>query len=234
MLKHRGGVPTPRDLLPVEVRWLGSVPYHRGADLQQKLVASRRQGSLADQLLLLEHPHVITMGSASDPAHVLAGPEQRKALGIDLVESGRGGDVTYHGPGQLIGYPILDLNPDRKDIHRYLRDLEEVVIRVVRGFGIGGVRIAGSTGVWTKEGKIAAIGVRVSSGWITSHGFALNVNTDLTYFGTIVPCGLTDKRVTSLEHLLRRSVAMDEVIEQTTDAFGKVFERPVRRVNRLP
>ena len=234
MLQHRGGVLTPRDLRPVEVRWLGSVPYHRGADLQQKLVASRRHGSLADQLLLLEHPHVITMGSASDPAHVLADPEQRRALGIDLVESGRGGDVTYHGPGQLVGYPILDLNPDRKDIHRYLRDLEEVVIRVIRGFGIGGVRIAGHTGVWTEEGKIAAIGVRVSSGWITSHGFALNVNTDLTYFGTIVPCGLADQRVTSLEHLLQNGVAMDEVIEQTAEAFGKVFERPVRRVKGLP
>lgn len=218
----------------MEVRCLGSVPYHRGADLQRDLVASRRQGLLADQLLLLEHPHVITMGSASDPGHVLAGPEQRNALGIDLVESGRGGDVTYHGPGQLVGYPILDLNPDRKDIHRYLRDLEEVLIQVVRRFGIGGVRIKGNTGVWTEGGKIAAIGVRVSSGWITSHGFALNVNTDLTYFDTIVPCGLNDKRVTSLEHLLQRSVGMNEVIGQTVEVFGRVFKRPIRRVSGLP
>lgn len=218
----------------MEVRCLGSVPYHWGADLQRDLVSGRRQGLLADQLLLLEHPHVITMGSASDPGHVLAALEERNALGIDLVDSGRGGDVTYHGPGQLVGYPILDLNPDRKDIHRYLRDLEEVLIQVIRGFGIGGVRIPGNTGVWTEGGKIAAIGVRVSSGWITSHGFALNVNTDLTYFDTIVPCGLIDKRVTSLEHLLQRSVGMNEVIGQTMEAFGRIFKRRIRRVSGLP
>ena len=213
----------------VEVRWLGSVAYQKAVDLQRDLVARRRLGTLTDQLLLLEHPHVITMGSSADPEHVIADLQERRALGIELVETGRGGDVTYHGPGQLVGYPILELGRDRKDIHRYLRDLEEVLIRVVRGFGIESLRIPGDTGVWTAGGKIAAIGVRVSSGWITSHGFALNVNTDLSYFETIIPCGRPDRRVTSLERLLEGNVAMDEVIARTEEAFGEVFESLVRR-----
>lgn len=196
---------------PLAVRRLGTVAYADALALQQELVRERRAGRLADTLLLLQHPHVITLGSGSDPTHVLAGPEERVRLGIELFETGRGGDVTYHGPGQLVGYPILALEEERRDLHRYLRDLEGAVIDGLAAFGLAAERADGLTGVWVEGGKIAAIGVRVSSGWITSHGFALNVATDLDYFGTIVPCGISDRRVTSLERELGRSVPIAEV-----------------------
>jgi len=137
---------------------------------------------------------------------------------------GRGGDVTYHGPGQLVGYPILDLNPDRRDLHRYLRDLEEVLIRAVATWGVTAHRAEGLTGVWTQGGKVAAIGVRVSSGWITSHGFALNVHTDLSFFRTIVPCGISDRGVTSLERETGRVLSLDEARSTVARAFADVFE----------
>ncbi len=146
---------------------------------------------------------------------------------MELEESGRGGDVTYHGPGQLVGYPILDLEPDRKDLHRYLRDLEEVLILTLEAFGVPARRIDGLTGVWSEGAKVAAIGIRVSSGWITSHGFALNVSTDLRYFDTIVPCGVGDRSVTSLERLLDRTVELDEVVDPLLESFGRVFDREV-------
>ena len=218
----------------LEARWLGSVPYLDAVDLQRDLVERRREGSVVDQLLLLEHPHVITKGSAADSANILVDPEERRELGVELFESGRGGDVTYHGPGQIIGYPILDLKPDRKDIHQYLRDLEEVLIRALAAFEVEGSRVAGQTGVWTADGKIAAIGVRVSSGWITSHGFALNVNTDLSYFRTIVPCGLSDRGVTSLERLLGRRIPIGPVISAIGSAFEEVFDATMVRVEGLP
>jgi lipoyl(octanoyl) transferase len=226
-----GGVTAAR---VVEVRRLGRVPYDEGVRIQRELVARRRRGEITDQLLLLEHPHVITLGSSSDPAHVLADAERRGALGIELAETGRGGDVTYHGPGQLVGYPILDLNPDRRDVHAYLRDLEEVLLRILEGFGIEGERVPGQTGAWTREGKVAAIGIRVSSGWITSHGFALNVSTDLAYFDAIVPCGLADRRVTSLERLLGRPVQMTEAMDRAAQAFAEVFGREARLAPGLP
>lgn len=226
-----GGVTAAR---VVEVRRLGRVPYDEGVRIQRELVARRRRGEITDQLLLLEHPHVITLGSSSDPAHVLADAERRGALGIELAETGRGGDVTYHGPGQLVGYPILDLNPDRRDVHAYLRDLEEVLLRILEGFGIEGERVARQTGAWTREGKVAAIGIRVSSGWITSHGFALNVSTDLAYFDAIVPCGLADRRVTSVERLLGRPVEMTEAMDRAAQAFAEVFGREARLVPGLP
>jgi lipoate-protein ligase B len=168
---------------------------------------------------------VITLGSSSDRAHVLAGPDERAALGIELFEAGRGGDVTYHGPGQLVGYPILALEPERRDLHRYLRDLEGVLIDALGRLGVEGARAEGLTGVWTKGAKIAAIGVRVSSGWITSHGFALNVATDLSYFGTIVPCGIQDRTVTSLERELGRPVPMSEVEAIVVEAFARGLGR---------
>ena len=217
----------------VEARWLGSIPYLSGVELQQDFVDRRRRNVAPDQLFLLEHPHVITMGSASDPEHVLAGPAEREALELELAQSGRGGDVTYHGPGQLVGYPILDLSPDRKDIHRYLRDLEETLILALGIWGIRGERIPGQTGVWTREGKLAAIGVRVSSRWITSHGFALNVNTDLRYFGTIVPCGIPGSRVTSMETILGKRMEIAEVARGVAEAFGEVFQRTVRLLDGL-
>ncbi len=181
--------------------------YAEGLEIQEAWVSRRRAGEIPDRLLLLEHPHVVTQGRGTDRGHLLRTPAELAAMGVELHEAGRGGDVTYHGPGQLVGYPILDLKPgegreDRRDLHRYLRDLESVLIDTLAGCGVEATRTPGLTGVWTGQGKVAAIGVRVSSGWITSHGFALNLSTDLDYFGTIVPCGIRDRAVTSLEHLL--------------------------------
>src|SRR5690606_36429353 len=153
-----GVAPGDRPTRPLEVRRLGLVPYARGLELQEEAVRRRRAGEIPDTLLLLEHPHVITLGSGAHPEHVLLGPEERARRGIELFETGRGGDVTYHGPGQLVAYPILDLKPDRRDLHAYLRDLEGVVMEVVRGFGVEAWRTPGRTGVWTAGGKLAAIG----------------------------------------------------------------------------
>jgi lipoyl(octanoyl) transferase len=207
----------------LEVRRLGLVPYDDGVRLQAELVRRRRAGEIPDTLLLLEHPHVITLGTGSQESHVLLSADERAQRGIELFESGRGGDVTYHGPGQLVGYPILDLKPDRCDLHRYLRDLETVLIGALGTFGIDAVRVAGLTGVWVEGRKLAAIGVRVSSGWITSHGFALNVATDLSYFGAIVPCGITDRGVGSIREETGRDVGMEEVEAAVLQEFVACF-----------
>lgn len=207
----------------IEVRRLGTLGYQEGLDLQAELVAARRAGTIPDTLLLLQHTHVITMGSSSHDENVLLPPDELARRGIEVFRSGRGGDVTYHGPGQLVGYPILDLKPDRCDLHRYLRDLEEVIIQTLADFGIEGGRKEGLTGVWVDDQKLAAIGVRVSSGWISSHGFALNVSTDLGFFDTIVPCGIRDHGVGSLEGVLGRSVAMDEVEALLLRNFQEMF-----------
>jgi lipoyl(octanoyl) transferase len=206
-----------------EVRRPGRVPYADALELQAELVKRRRNGEIPDQLLLLEHPHVITLGSGSHDEHVLVSPEERAARGIELFDTGRGGDVTYHGPGQLVGYPILDLKPDRCDLHRYLRDLEEMLIGVLAEFGLEGSRKPGLTGVWVGDRKLAAIGVRVSSGWITSHGFALNVSTDLSYFGTIVPCGIRDHDVGSISGEIGREVLLGEAEGAAVRSFARVF-----------
>src|SRR5205823_9638313 len=168
-----------------------------------------------DLLLLVEHPHVLTLGVRGDGgrSHILASDETLAARRIEVFEAGRGGDITYHGPGQVVGYPILDLKPDRCDVHRYVRDLEEVLIRTVAAFGIDAGRVAGLTGIWVGSEKLAAIGVRISR-WVTSHGFALNVNTDLDRFSLIVPCGIADKGVTSMERLLGRKLPMVEVEDE--------------------
>ena len=208
----------------LEVRRLGTVSYADALALQAEMVKQRRAGEIPDTLLLLEHPHVITLGSGSHDEHVLVTPEERAERGIELFDTGRGGDVTYHGPGQLVGYPILDLKPDRCDLHRYLRDLEEVLIGVLAEFGLRGGRKEGLTGVWVDDRKLAAIGVRVSSGWITSHGFALNVTTDLSYFGTIVPCGIRAHGVSSISAELGRPVAMAEAEAAAVRGFERVFE----------
>lgn len=202
---------------------LGSVPYADGLELQADLVARRRVGAVPDTLVLVEHPHVITLGSGARADHVLVSEEERARLGIELFEAGRGGDVTYHGPGQLVAYPILDLKPDRKDLHRYLRDLETVLIRVAAEFGVEAARSDAGTGVWTEVGKLAAIGVRVSSGWISSHGLALNVRSDLSYFDTIVPCGISDLGVTSLERELGTAPDPTAVSRSVVRHFADVF-----------
>jgi lipoyl(octanoyl) transferase len=214
--------------MDVEVRDLGVVSYGDGLELQRRLVEQRRAGDIPDQLLLLEHPPVITLGvkAKTGTPHLLATPAALQAQGVELFESGRGGDVTYHGPGQLVGYPILDLNPDRRDVHRYVRDIEEVMIQAVASFGISAERAPGLTGAWVGSRKIAAIGVRISR-WITSHGFALNVNTDLTAFDLIVPCGIADRGVTSIELQLGRKVPLEEAKMAVAHAFAQVFERSV-------
>lgn len=208
---------------PLAVHRLGVVPYVDGLHMQEELVVRRRAGEVPDTLLLLEHPHVITLGSSADPAHVLVDAPERARLGIDLHEVGRGGDVTYHGPGQLVVYPILDLKPDRRDLHAYLRDLEAVLMDVASAHGVEAERREGATGVWTKRGKLAAIGVRVSSRWITSHGIALNVSSDLSYFDTIVPCGLAGEAVTSLSEELGRPVDVAAAADTFVACFTKGF-----------
>ncbi len=212
----------------MDVRRLGVVEYQTALDLQRELVERRKQGLIGDQLLLLQHPHVITLGvrTRSDRSHVRASAEALAAEGVAVFETGRGGDVTYHGPGQLVGYPIFDLKPDRCDVHKYVRDLEEALIRAMEEFQIRARRVAGLTGVWVgpegREAKLAAIGVRISR-WVTSHGFALNVSTDLSRFGLIVPCGIADRGVTSIERLLGRTVPMAEVEDAVVRGFASVF-----------
>ncbi len=209
-----------------EVRWIGRVSYSEGLRVQAEAVERLRSGAGAEQLFLLEHPHVFTLGRGADRAHILANAESLEANSIEIHETGRGGDVTYHGPGQMVGYPIINLKPDRCDVHRYVRDIEEVLIRVVGDFGIEAGRIEGLTGVWVGDEKIAAIGVRIAR-WITSHGFALNLNTDLDYFRMIVPCGISDKGVTSMERVLGRSLDIRDVAHAITRRFGEVFDRAI-------
>ena len=207
-----------------EVRRLGVVPYAEALTLQRELVEERRAGRVPDLLLLLQHPRVITLGVKGDGgrANVLVSDEQLAEMGVEISETGRGGDVTYHGPGQIVAYPILDLKPDRCDVHRYVRDLEEVMIRVCADYGVSASRISGLTGAWIGNEKVGAIGVRISR-WITSHGFAFNVSTILADFQLIVPCGIADHGVTSLEQATGRRLPMSEVEERVIDQFAAVF-----------
>jgi lipoyl(octanoyl) transferase len=208
----------------IEVRRLGLMPYPEGLELQRALVEDRRANRVGDLLLLVEHPHVLTLGVRGDGGrgHILATPETLASRGVGVYETGRGGDITYHGPGQIVGYPIVDLKPDRCDVHRYIRDLEEVLIRTGRDYGIEADRVEGLTGVWVGRDKLAAIGVRIAR-WITSHGFALNVTTDLDYFNLIVPCGIADRGVTSMSCLVGRPVDRAEVEGRIALHFSQVF-----------
>ena len=204
-----------------EVRDLGAMRWGAAYALQAELVAQRQRGEIADQLLLVEHPHVVTMGRNGHAANVLASPEVLAATGIEYYETNRGGDVTYHGPGQLVGYPIVHLNEWKRDVHAYVRALEEVIIRTLADFGVTGERVAGATGVWAGGAKVCAIGVHLSR-WVSSHGFALNVETDLQYFQYIVPCGLT-KPVTSLRQL-GVAASMADVKSAVCRRFSEVYE----------
>jgi lipoyl(octanoyl) transferase len=207
----------------IDVRRLpGLTPYAEAWDLQRELVRLRKADAIGDTMLLLEHPPVYTVGRAAQDARNLgAGENYLKSLGAEVFWSDRGGDATFHGPGQLVGYPILRLTS--RDTHGYLRDLEEVLILVLATYGLEGWRHPEYTGVWFGDRKVAAIGVKFSSGWITSHGFALNVNTDLSYFDHFTPCGIEEFGVTSLRRELGEEVSLEAVESRIVAAFGEVF-----------
>lgn len=205
------------------IRDLGRAAYREAWDYQLELVSARKRGAVCDQLVFVEHPPTITLGRNASSANVLADVARLRGMGVDLQETDRGGDVTYHGPGQVVAYPILDLKAWRRDVGAYLRALEEVVMATLRDFGVASRRVEGLTGVWVNDAKIAAMGVHLSR-WVTSHGLALNVNTNLEHFGLIVPCGLT-KPVTSLQEVLGKAVGMDSVVAAMGRRFGEVFDR---------
>jgi lipoyl(octanoyl) transferase len=204
------------------VEQLGIVDYASALELQKEKVAQRKGGAIPDTLLLLEHPHVYTLGRNANSGNVLVSAEFLASRGAQVFRTDRGGDVTYHGPGQLVGYPILDLTQHRRDISWYMRTLEEVFIRTAHDYGIEAARSASAAGVWIGNEKLVAMGVHLSR-WVTSHGFALNVNTDLSYFESIVPCGLRGKGVASLAKLLGGPLEMGEVTERVMEHFGAVF-----------
>lgn len=205
----------------------GTVPYRQAVALQESYVNEVASGRGSEKLILLEHPHVITLGRGFHRENLLFSPEWLQQQGVSVEESGRGGDVTYHGPGQLVGYPILDLR-EKPDLHLYLRRLEELMIRTVADFGIVADRKAGLTGIWVGDEKIGAIGVRVAR-WVASHGFALNVNTNLRYFEFIIPCGIREHGVTSMQKLLGREIPMEDAQESLISHFEQIFERKVKR-----
>jgi lipoyl(octanoyl) transferase len=207
-----------------ELRQLHVVTYDNGMRLQQKLVEMRQRDEIVDQLLLLEHPPVITLGRGGDVRNLLASPDFLRAEGVRFFETTRGGDITYHGPGQIVGYPIIHLGEGNRDVRKYVTKLEEVLIRTVAEYGIEAERVDGKRGIWVGNDKIAAIGVRIAR-WVTSHGWALNVNTNLDHFRLITPCGLQGSGVTSIRQQLGRDVDLDEVREHLTRHFADVFER---------
>ena len=215
----RMDIPSTSDLRVVE---LGSTEYRDCWNLQKRVFASRELGECPDTLLLTWHDHVYTLGKGADENHVLASAEELSRSAAKIVRIDRGGDVTYHGPGQLVGYPVLDLRGHYLDIHRYLRELEDVIISTLGDFGLKGTREDGYTGVWVAGEKIAAIGVKVSR-WITMHGFALNVNTDLKYFDRIIPCGIGHRGVTSMEKVLGEPVNMQDVVSASSKHFAEKF-----------
>ncbi len=204
--------------------------YAPAWELQCELVEQRKAGLIADRLLFVEHPHVVTLGRNAKKQNLLLTEERYRELGIDLQPTDRGGDVTYHGPGQVVGYPILDLKEWKRDVVAYVRALEQVMIDAVREFGIDAGRVRGCTGVWVGDAKLAAIGVHISR-WVTSHGFALNVAPPLEYFGYIIPCGLT-KPVTSMKRLLGEAPPHAEVVEALQRHFGLVFGRRMELLTR--
>jgi lipoyl(octanoyl) transferase len=210
-----------------QVRHLGRIGYAEAFELQRTLVDQRKRGEIADQLLIVEHPHVVTMGRNGHDANVLASPELLERAGIQFHRTDRGGDVTYHGPGQIVGYPIFDLREWKRDVVAYVRAIEQVIIDALSEFNLEAYRVEGATGVWTDAGKIAAIGVHISR-WVTSHGFALNLDTDLSYFKYIVPCGLI-KPVTSLRDM-GSTASHAQVIAALERSFGRVFDRNMEKL----
>ncbi len=202
---------------------LGLVDYKEAWDLQKKIFELRRGNQIPDTFFMLQHPHTYTLGKVADKSNLLSSEEQLKDAGVSVYEIDRGGDITYHGPGQIVGYPIISLSGWKEDTHLYLRSLEEVIILTLSVYGIESGRNPKYTGVWIGDRKIAAIGIKVSR-WITMHGFAFNINTDLSFFNGIIPCGIKEKEVTSLQKELGREIDIDEVknilIEKFTEVFG--------------
>lgn len=217
--------------------WLvdcGLSGYAEMLELQRTVARARISGEIdQDVLLLVEHPPVITLGRSSRDAHLLANSEQLRARGVEVFEVERGGDVTFHGPGQLVGYPIIDLKRHKQDLHWYLRQVEEVLIRALGELRIEGERVASYTGVWTKGKKIASIGVHARD-WVTWHGFALNVSTELSYFDLIVPCGIPDVRMTSVQRELGRSVTLSETSVTVARSAAAVFDLELHVREALP
>jgi lipoyl(octanoyl) transferase len=212
-----------------ELRNLHLVTYENGMNLQQKLVELRQRNEVPDQLLLLEHPPVITLGRGGDARNLLASPELLEASGVRFFETTRGGDITYHGPGQVVGYPIVHLGEGRRDVRRYVSNLEEVLIQTVAEYGITAERVEGRRGIWVGNNKIAAIGVRIAK-WVTSHGFALNVNTNLEHFSLITPCGLRGTGVTSIAREVGHEVSLEDVRRILAQKFADVFDREIESV----
>ncbi len=212
-----------------QLRNLHLITYENAMALQEKLVEMRQREEIDDQLLLLEHPPVITLGRGGDAANLLASSEALRREGVRFFETTRGGDITYHGPGQLVGYPIIHLGEGRRDVRRYVTAIEEVLIRTVAEYGIAAARVDGRRGIWVGNEKIAAIGVRIAR-WVTSHGFALNVSTNLEHFRLITPCGLHGTGVTSISRLAGRAVPVDEVRAVAAAKFAEVFEREIVEV----
>ena len=221
---------------------VGLIGYAEAWELQKRLVTARKNGAIEDVLLLCEHPHVITLGRNGKREHLLASEQVLRQKGVEFHSSDRGGDITYHGPGQLVGYPVLNLGAIRKDVGWYVRMLEETMIRATAKFGISAERVTGKTGIWVRdtndsnaasliEEKLGAIGVHLSR-WVTSHGFAYNVSTDLRYFDLIVPCGIAGRKATSLEKILGRAVARKEAVQPVVRNFGEVFGLDMRETSR--
>ena len=214
---------------------LGLIAYGEAWELQKRVVAARKASLIEDVLLFCEHPHVITQGRSGNRANLLAGENVLRQKGVEYFETTRGGDITYHGPGQIVGYPILNLGAIRRDVVWYVRSLEEAMIRATTEFGINATRVPGKTGLWVgqpgSEEKLAAIGVHISR-WVTSHGFAYNVSTDLRYFELIVPCGIADRKATSLEKLLGRNVSPGEIKPLFAKHLGEVFGWTIRTAPR--
>jgi len=214
---------------------LGLIGYAEAYTLQKRIVAARKADALEDVVLLCEHPHVITQGRNGKREHLLVGEHVLRQKGVEFYETSRGGDITYHGPGQIVGYPILNLGEIRRDVVWYVRMLEEAMIRTTAEFGITAKRVAGKTGIWVETGnteeKLGAIGVHISR-WVTSHGFAYNVSTDLRFFDLIVPCGITDRKATSLEKLLRHAVETAEVAPRFAQHLGELFGRELKEASK--
>ncbi len=212
---------------------LGTVDYAEAHRLQKELQAKRIAGEIGDTVLLLEHPPVLTLGRSAKEQHILVPQGALEARGISVHEVGRGGDVTYHGPGQLVAYPIIDLKPDRRDVRKYMWSLEETMIRICADFGLSATRIEGLNGAWIGDRKVGAVGVRISR-WVTMHGFALNANSDLTHFDLIVPCGIQGKAVTSLSAELGRTVCVADLVDPLARHFAELYDTEIEWRDALP